>query len=519
MHPPVGHKPYKRQRLRVSPRLTVERAWFVRTVIVTTVQRMHWSFLFGLLLGAIPFILAWMAANKRARLLDEEKQLVAQEKEIVVEFMHNMVQAVGEGIGREELYQRIVHAAVISTGALSACIFELTPEGKLRGVAVEGLFPPHRPLPDQSKVKLTTRAKFIEQVLKSEVFDVGDGVVGLVAKTGRAVLIENAASDPKIVRHDDPALAVKSVIAAPIIFREERIGVLAVANPADGLPFNQTDLSLVQSLAEQSGLAVHNAEFIKLSLEKKQIDLDIALASSIQSMILPREFPKVAGLDIDAFFRPAQQLGGDLYDCFLLSDGRIAAAIADVSGKGIAASIYMAICRTNLRRVCDQYRSPAAVLSELNLAMQGEMREGMFITMILAFVDLSKDELVFARAGHELPILCHSASSGLPATAEMPGGEGMPVGMVEQEVFREIIADRSLRFAPGDVFCLYTDGVTEAAQDDREFGSARLCDLVKTLCPRSAREINAGVVEGVQRFTGRIEGMDDMTLLTLKRSS
>lgn len=442
---------------------------------------------------------------------------MAQEKEIVVEFMHNMVQAVGEGIGREELYQRIVHAAVISTGALSACIFERTPDDKLRGVAVEGLFPPHRPLPDQSKVKLTTRARFIEQVLKSEVFDVGDGVVGTVARTGRAVLIENAAADPKIVRHDDPALAVKSVIAAPIIFRDETIGVLAVANPADGLPFNQTDLSLVQSLAEQSALAVHNAEFIKLSLERKQLDLDIALASSVQSMILPRSFPTRPDLEIDAFFRPAQQLGGDLYDSFLLPDGRIAAAIADVSGKGIAASIYMAICRTNLRRVCDKHTSPAAVLSELNLVMQGEMREGMFITMLLAFVDLSRDEIVFARAGHELPIVCRAETATSPAIAEMPDGDGMPVGMVEPDIFSEVIADRRIAFHRGDILCLYTDGVTEAVHEDKEFGSARLSDTVKTLRSRPAREINAGIVEAVQRFTGKPECQDDMTLLTLRR--
>jgi sigma-B regulation protein RsbU (phosphoserine phosphatase) len=475
-------------------------------------------FLIGLLIGAVPFASAWMASNRRMRLLDEEKQLIAQEKEIVVEFMHNMVQAVGEGIDREELFQRIVHAAVISTGALSACIFEKTPNGRLRGVAVEGLFPPHRPLPDQSKIKLTTRAKFIEQVLKSETFDIGDGVVGTVAKTGKAMLIENAAADPKIVRHDDPALAVKSLIAAPIIFRDEMIGVLAVANPADGLPFNQTDLSLVQSLAEQSGLAVHNAEFLKLSLEKKQLDLDIALASSIQSLILPREFPVIPGLEIDAFFRPAQQLGGDLYDCFRLDDGRVAAAIADVSGKGIAASIYMAICRTNLRRVCNRHSSPSAVLSELNSVMQGEMREGMFITMILAFVDCSKDEIVFARAGHELPILCHAESDGCQVTSEMPGGEGMPIGMVESDVFEDIIADCTLRFVKGDVFCLYTDGVTEAAEDDKEFGSARLADYIKTFHTRSARDINAGIVEAVQRFTGKAEGMDDMTLLTLRRT-
>jgi phosphoserine phosphatase RsbU/P len=89
--------------------------------------------------------------------------------------MHLMAEALGEGLSRQELHQRIVHASILCTGALSACIFERTPANTMRGVAVEGLFPPHRPLPDHVKGKLTTRAKFIEQVLKSEEFPVGRG--------------------------------------------------------------------------------------------------------------------------------------------------------------------------------------------------------------------------------------------------------------------------------------------------------------------------------------------------------
>lgn len=475
------------------------------------------GFILGLVLGGLLFAVLWLRTRGRLERCDEEKLLVTQEKELVVEFMHHMVRAIGEGVTREELYQRIVHAAVLSTGALSACIFEKGADGKLRGVAVEGLFPPHRRLPEQSKVKLTTRARFIEQVLRSETFDVGEGIVGTVAATRKAVLVRNAQADPKIVKHDDPALVVRSVIAAPILFQEELIGVLAVANTADGLPFSETDFSLVQSVAEQSGLAVHNQEFIKLSLERKQIEVDMALASSVQSMILPRTFPRVTGLDLHAVFRPAQRLGGDLYECFQIPDGRLAVAVADVSGKGIAASIIMAICRTNLRRVASHHGSPSGVLSELNRLMQGEMREGMFITMILAFVDAERGEIILARAGHERPMLCHREAVAGVAQVEMPEGDGMPVGMVDAEIFDSTIADRRIPFRPGDVLCLYTDGVTEAAQEGKEFGAARLAEVIKTLRMRGARDINQGIVESVQRFTGTETSTDDLTLMTVKR--
>jgi sigma-B regulation protein RsbU (phosphoserine phosphatase) len=226
-------------------------------------------FLMGAAAGALAVFWLGMKARARADRLEEEKLRLVQQQQIVIDFMHHMVQALGEGLSREELFQRIVHTAILCTEALSACIFEKRPDNQLQGVAVEGLFPPHRPLPPQARTKLTTRARFLEQVLKSEVFDISEGIVGLVARTGQGVLIADAAADPRIVKHDDPALAVKSVIAAPIRFQDRMIGVLAVANPVGGRPFTESDFSLVRSLAEQAGLAVHNLESMHFQIEKQ----------------------------------------------------------------------------------------------------------------------------------------------------------------------------------------------------------------------------------------------------------
>ena len=149
-------------------------------------------FILGGFLGALlVYALYWRAQREAAR-LEEEKQALMEERQIVLDYMHTMVDAVGERLPREELFQRIVHAAILSTGALSACIFEKSPDNMMRGVAVEGLFPPHRPIPDTQKMKLGSRAKFIEQVLKSESFPVGEGVVGRVAATGRGASCETA---------------------------------------------------------------------------------------------------------------------------------------------------------------------------------------------------------------------------------------------------------------------------------------------------------------------------------------
>src|SRR4051812_48270253 len=476
-------------------------------------------FILGGVLGALlVYALYWRAQHEAAR-LEEEKQALMEERQIVLDYMHAMVDAVGERLPREELFQRIVHAAILSTGALSACIFEKGADNLMRGVAVEGLFPPHRPIPDIQKMKLGTRAKFIEQVLKSEVFPVGEGLVGRVAATGRGELITRADADPRIVKHEDPALAVNSVIAAPILVHRRLIGVLCVCNPSDGMPFSETDYSLAEALAEQAGLAGHNADFLSLQVEKQRLDLDLALASDVQQMLLPRTMPKVDGLDIDARYFAAQKVSGDLYDVFELGYGRIGLAVADVSGKGISASLLMAICRTTLRQIAPAHFSPAKVLTMLNRSLAGDVREGMYITMIYAVIDSTRNTLIFARAGHERPLLSHRDRITGAFISDYVSCEGMPLGLVDPTLFESVIEDRTVEFAPGSTLVLYTDGLTEAPNaEDKEFGGARLSDALRTTHAGSAAQINDGILQAVQNFPGTVGLRDDYTLVTVKRS-
>jgi len=464
--------------------------------------------------GATLVYAFYWRARRRAVRAEEEKTSLLEERQIVLDYMHTMVDAVGERLSRDELFQRIVHASILSTGALSACIFEKGADDMMRGVAAEGLFPPHRPIPDTQRMEMGSRAKFIAQVLRSESFPVGEGIVGRVAATGRGELVTNAPSDARIVRHDDPALVVRSVIAAPIMVREKLIGVLCVCNAADGLPFTETDYSLVETLAEQAGLAVHNADFVALEVEKQRIDLDLTLASDVQQMLLPREMPLVPGLEIDARYMAAQKVGGDFYDVIPLGGGQLGVAVADVSGKGISASLLMAICRTQLRAIAPQHTSPAAVLAALNRALSADVRAGMYVTMTYAVIDAARSRFVFARAGHELPLV--GWKRGGEFVQEFVGAEGMPLGLVDAEIFEAVIADREVAFPRDSMLVLFTDGLTEAPNEDgREFGGARLTDVLRAARDLPSAEINTAIMKAVSSFS-RGEPRDDFTLLTIK---
>ena len=472
----------------------------------------------GLLAGILAMLAPLARARREADRVEAENQRFAQDRQRLLDFMHLMAEALGEGLSAQALRQRIVHASILCTGALSACLFERTERNTMRGVAVEGLFPPHRPLSDVAMDRLATRAKFIEQVLRAEEFPVGEGLVGRVARTGRGELLADATADPAIVKHRDAALAVRSVIAVPLAFRDRFFGVLAATNPAGDEPFSESDFTLMQSLAEQAALALHNAEFLHLQIEKKQFDLDLSLASGIQQMLLPRATVTLAGLDLDARYTPAQKVGGDFYDVFALTATRLGVVVADVSGKGIPASLLMAICRTHFRQIASRHASPAAVLTELNRTLLADIQGGLYVTMLYGVIDVAQNEVTWARAGHELPLFARHDRASATQRTDFVGSEGMPLGLVPHEIFAEVIADSTEPFAPGDVLVLYSDGLTEAPNEaDTEFSGARLADAVRTLHTHSARAVNDGIMESLRHFTGETPPRDDFTLVTVKR--
>ncbi len=452
--------------------------------------------------------------------LDEQNQLLEQERELVIRFMHNMVEALGGGADRSALWEQIVHASIQATGALSAAVFELQNGSQLKGVAVEGLFPPHRHLPESSRMKLTTRAKYIEQILKSETFVVGEGIVGSVAKTKKGELVPDATEDTRINQHDDPALLVRSIIVCPILFQNQLLGVLAVVNPADGLEFNKTDFSLVENLAEQAGLAIHNADIMHIQMEKNRLDMELELASNIQGLLLPKAFPKTDELDVHATYIPAQKVGGDLYDIFVLDAHRVGIAIADVSGKGVPGSLLMAICQTNLRHFARRHDSPARVLSAINGEMMNAgMRKDKFVTMVYGIIDTRKNEIVLARGGHEPPLYLQRVGPHRRSEVISVQSEGMALGMVPSDIFDEIVEDKVIPFHPGEVFVLYTDGVTEAVNEEgTEFAFSRLADRVSLLTDQPSRVVNNGIMDAVVEFSARDSYEDDLTLVTVVRT-
>ena len=470
----------------------------------------------GLMIGLCFWIIGrrrWQISRKK--LLQQKNQL-SQEKKIAVEFMHNLAEAIGEGVERKVLYQRIVHTAVITTGAISACIYEKLPNGRLKGVAVEGLFPPQRAIKTNPEEKTSPRARFIEKILNSEILEAGEGIVGQVAKTGKPVFVPHAIEDPRIIKHKDTSLSVRSMAFSPLIHDDQTMGVLAVANPSSGLSFSETDFSMINSLGEQAALAIKNSDAMNLRFEKNRMDGDLKLAHDVQELFLTRVFPPSKGLEIDARYVPSAQVGGDFYDFYKLSSHKFCLCIADVSGKGVPASLLMALCQTHLKHLVHKNRSPSEVLVLLNEELFSRIRKDMFITLFLAVIDTRSNKITYARAGHE-PGLLVTASTTSNEVVELRGN-GMALGMVEPDLFSGLIKNEETDFSVGDLLCLFTDGVTEASnQEKEEFGVSRLKDELIKHASLDPQSINQKIIQDLNKFSPQSHDRDDLTLLTVKR--
>jgi sigma-B regulation protein RsbU (phosphoserine phosphatase) len=302
---------------------------------------------------------------------------------------------------------------------------------------------------------------------------------------------------------------------ASLLYGKQNMGVLAVANGPKGAPFSQGDFVVFKSIAEQSAFALYNAIIYSEAGEKKRLDHDLEIARDIQRVLLPTEPPIVDGFEISGLSIPARQVSGDYFDYIKVDDQRLGVAIADVSGKGIPASLLMAICRSVLRAEAAKNPSPADVLHKVNRQIYPDIKEDMFISMAYLVLDHARAGVVLARAGHDVPLLYKAASK----TVERLKPPGMVVGIDSGSVFDRLTSDFTIPIERGDCLLLYTDGATEALNSaGDEFGIECLIESVRACARDGAEALIQRVVEDVRTFVGARAQHDDMTLIAIRKT-
>ena len=236
---------------------------------------------------------------------------------------------------------------------------------------------------------------------------------------------------------------------------------------------------------------------------------ELGVAAKMQESILPTDFPDDPRYDLDAWMTPAQEVGGDFYDFFKLENDRLAMVVADVSGKGVPAALFMMVSRTLVKGTAIGNPDPTQCMAEVNDLLAESNEESMFVTVFYTSFDPASGRLEYANGGHNLPFVLKASGEVRQVESE----SGLVLGVIPDFEF----PGGSIDLEPGDTFFLYTDGVTEAMNEaGEEFGDDALAKALGECVGAGAEEVRRHVVEAVRTHAGEAPQSDDITCLVVK---
>jgi len=473
--------------------------------------------LFGLLLASVAgWIFTALRQAQRIRILERSKEEIQVEETLVFDFLHGLGEAFSETIRPHDLHRLIVEGATRILDAHGGALYMADRTGtKLTPAFISKGCPPLVDVPPHILQQAASTPVALESYLRLHSIALGDGVIGRVWQTGEAVCLNEFSEAPELAKLRGTAFGTASVMIASLLYGKQNMGVLALGNGPMDASFSQSDFVVFKSIAEQSAFALYNAIIYSEANEKKRLDHDLEIARDIQRVLLPAEPPSVNGFEISGINVPARQVSGDYFDYIKVDEERLGVAIADVSGKGVPASLIMAICRSVLRSQAAQNPSPADVLRKVNRQLYPDIKEDMFISMAYLILDHARNGVTLARAGHDAPLLYKRVSQTV--TPLKP--PGMVVGIDSGNVFDRITGDFPVPLERDDCLVLYTDGVTEALDTDgNEFGVERTVQSVRASADNGAQAIVARLIDDLRNFVGSHPQNDDITLIAIRKT-
>ena len=367
-------------------------------------------------------------------------------------------------------------------------------------------------LKDPRTNKLVPKAVRHRREKAAEQIRISRTIVNAVMAAKQAILSADAATDTQFGMSESIVdFQIHSMMCAPLIGTEgEVLGVLQIDTLDPRHRFNNEDLEVLASVACQAAIAVENAQLHEIAVQRQLLHHELDVAHTVQRGFLPAAPPKLDGYEFFDFYEPARQLGGDYFDYIHLPGGRLAIVLADVSGKGISAALFMAKLSSEAHYCLAAESTPTAAVGRLNKIFCESRWEDRFITMVLNVLDPATHELTIVNAGHMAP-LRRRADGKVEAVGQEVGG--LPLGVYDEGEYEPY----SITLAPGDSITLYSDGIPDAMNDNEDFyGEERLLAQLGS-------ELDGVVMMGerilndIERFVGARRQTDDMCLTCYER--
>ena len=332
----------------------------------------------------------------------------------------------------------------------------------------------------------------------------GEGFLGRVAQSGEAIISADVSQDS---RYFAARKRTRSEMVAPIISNERVIGAFDLES--DQLnAYSDDDLAVLQVLTSQVAIIIEKQRLQEQVVEKKRIEAQIEIARQVQLQLLPDHDPQFDNFDVSAYIFPAEEVSGDYYDWVKIFDDQIGIVVADAVGKGIPAALLMSFLRASLRAGVQVGYAPHIAMSKVNNLLWDSVEDHQFITAIYGILDTTNRTFVYSNAGHNPPLL-------IKANGEYRFVEygDTPLGMFLDARYHQ----HFIRFEESQVMVIYTDGITEAANEKgEEYGEDRFAKSVLACIDLPAKEMIDYIRKSVADFTERKFLDDDGTLFIVK---
>ncbi len=346
--------------------------------------------------------------------------------------------------------------------------------------------------------------------LKNQRIQVSQSIINMAVSKNSSVLTSDAQADSRFRAQESIIkFNIHSAMCVPLWNNSEIIGIIYSDRITLIEQFTDEDLKLLTLLSNLAAVKIENAKLIEQSIEKEKMEKELALAAKIQEDFLPKESPKLKNFDIAGSNVPCYQVGGDYYDFIPIDDNRLGIVVADVSGKGVSASLLMASLRAALQSELFPKYKIEEMAAKLNDFVHRSSSPNSFITFFFCELDKKTGELSYINAGHNPPIVIDK--KGKIYRMESCG---LCLGMFPSVDY----GVQNLLLNPGDTAVLFTDGITESRnKDNKEFNEDRLIKLLQKNIKLPSQKILEKINQEVEKFTAGAERMDDMTLVIIKR--
>lgn len=472
-----------------------------------------------ILAGAMMVIIGLIAAlqnhRRQTRRLRKRFSEFEREEQRMFQFLHDLGQAIEDDPAPAALARIIVDGIDKVVTARGGAIYLMGSDpGFLNPAYISEDCPPLIGIPHEIRKRAERDPKALESHLRLSRIAIDEGLLGQCLGTGEAEHVPDVKYHPvfrdQLVRYTENVAA----LIAPLKHAGRDLGVIAVARKHEDGAFNTNDFAVFRAIAEQAAFAIGNAHIHREASEKRVYERDLNNAREVQRVLLPETDPEVPGFRISGVNLSARIISGDYYDFIRVADGKFGVAIADVSGKGVAAGLLMAMCRSTLRAVGIGELSPTRALAAVNRLLYPDIREDMFISFSYAILDEKSGSVTHARAGHDPALLYRRAT----ATVERLRPPGLALGIDAGTVFERATRDETLELSPGDCILFYTDGVREALNDqEEEFGLDRMSEAFRDAAPLGAAAVISQMRETLAMFTDDGPQMDDITLVAIEK--